>query len=475
MIDLLVIGAGPTGLFMAAEAARHGLTCRIIDKSPSPSDKSKALAIQPRTLEIFDHLGIVDRFLSKGVKIRAVNPTSERQSLAHLSFVSLHSPFPFVLSLEQSETEKILADYLASFGLKVEREVEFLNLLQTEDCVQVTLLNRGKEERVRTQWLTGCDGAHSAVRKALNLSFSGRAIPTIFSLVDVQIDWKYPHDELFLFLNPGGILGAIPMPGKNRYRLVFQSKEGIDLLNEAEEKLREYADRKASLSHPLWTANFHIHSRLVKSYQKGRVFLAGDAAHIHSPAGGQGMNSGLQDAFNLVWKFKQPHLLPTYTLERRSWGKNLLRATRLATWAASLRNPLAIALRNWAIATFAPHLAERLTSTIAQLTIRYPKSPIAYESGCFSGGPHAGMRASNIPLFIKGTKTDLFSLLRKTTRPHLLLFSSENISLVPEALPLFIQKGTTDPDGTAHAIYGIKKPSAYLIRPDLYIAFRKTL
>ncbi len=470
-MDLLVIGAGPTGLFMAAEAARHGLSCRIIDKAPSPSLQSKALAIQPRTLEILSHLGIIDPFLSQGLKVHAANPISHFRPLARLSFEGLDSPFPFILSLEQSHTERILTDYLSSFGISIERDVEFLDLQQNAETVTATLLHQktGQKEHVTASYLTGCDGAHSAVRKTLNIPFSGTAFPSAFSLADVEISWKYPHDELFLFLTPEGILAAIPMPGANRYRLVFPSAQEPTLA-QAEERVRRYADPQAHLSNSRWMAHFHIHSRLVKSYQKGRVFLAGDAAHIHSPAGGQGMNSGFQDAFNLIWKLKYPHLLPTYTLERHAWAKNLLRTTRFATWVASWQNPLAQAPRNWGIEHLVPFCKVSLTRAIAQLSIHYPPSAIVRNSGSFNGGPPAGTRAPNTPLFLHGQKTDLYTLLRRSTRYHLLCFADSLPPSPIDAIPLLIRNNTA-----ANAIYGIQQPSTYLIRPDLYIAARENI
>ena len=302
MIDVLVIGAGPTGLLMAAEAARFGLSCRIIEKNSAPLDKSRALAIQPRTLEIFDHLGIIDRFLAKGLKIHAANPFSYQKRLAHLPFDSLDSPYPFILSLEQTETEKILTDYLASFGVNIERECEFIDLSQDDECVTVSVRDK---ENIKAKWVVGCDGAHSLTRKLLDFKFEGEAFPTAFSLADVELAWKYPHDEFFAFLNPEGILGVIPMPGKNRFRLVFQLDrvlEGDPTLEDVQEKVNKSVGPGVVVSNPLWTANFHVNSRLVSSYRKGRVFLAGDAAHIHSPVGGQGMNSGLQDPYNLDWQ-----------------------------------------------------------------------------------------------------------------------------------------------------------------------------
>lgn len=474
MLDVLVIGAGPTGLLMAAECARFKMQCRIVDKSTGPALQSRALAIQPRTLELFDHLGIVDEFLAKGLKVRAANPFSGKERLARISFETLQSDYPFILSLEQSETERILIGYLSRLGVSVERETELMDIRQTSDKVVALLRDNrsGKEETVEAKWAVGCDGAHSAVRKAVGIPFAGKPFHNLFSLADVQIDWNFPHEEVFLFLNRGGLLGAIPMPGLNRYRLVYQSGRDPDFslsgsaptFQEVQSKVWETVGGEVTVSHPLWLADFHINSRLVKNYRKGRIFLAGDAAHIHSPAGGQGMNSGLQDAFNLAWKLAdgRENILETYNLERRSWGKDLVLATRWATKLVTLRNPIAIALRNWAIAHLVPKFQPLLIRALSQTAIRYPKSIIASEKGHFAKGPKAGTRAPNAPV----GHTDIYSLLRKTTGWHLLLFGEFGPVDFPGLAVHSIH------DEKAKEIYGVEDRAAYLIRPDQTIAFR---
>ena len=225
MVDLLIVGAGPSGLFMAAEASRYGLTCMLIEKSPLPTDKSKALAIQPRTLEIFGHLGIAEQCIKEGVKIINFTPRALDRELANLSFETLDSPYPFILSLEQSKTEAILTEYLSSFGKPVVREKELISFSQNEEGVESTLLDckSGKKEKIKSTWLIGCDGPHSTVRSGLKFAFEGSEFPAIFSLADVQIEWKFPYPQGMAFLDPQGILAAFPLKGENRYRLIFQS------------------------------------------------------------------------------------------------------------------------------------------------------------------------------------------------------------------------------------------------------------
>lgn len=509
-VDVLVIGAGPTGMMMAAEAARYCLSCRIIDKRISYEDESRAVAIQARTLEIFDQLGIAQSFLDQGIKIKAGNLFSQKRRLAHFSFAHLESPFPFVLSLEQAKTERILGDYIASFGIKIERQMEYIHLEQKEEIVNVFVrhMSSGKEEQIEASWVIGCDGAHSEVRKTLHLFFEGRAFADVFSLADVHVHWPFPHDEVIAFLHAKGVLAALPLPDTNRYRLVFQLKRCRDLLKkekplphgkvsdsivkeptleEVERLLQEYAGSDIRVTDPVWMANFHINSRMTNTYRVGRVFLAGDAAHIHSPVGGQGMNTGLQDAFNLAWKLAFVHqkkapvsLLDTYNIERHGFGKKLLQATQRASFFATLHNPFAIFLRNIAINTLMhiPAFQAFLIRILSQTAFCYPKSSIVVGI--------KGKRAPNISLFFKGSPIDLYSILRNSKTFYLLLFcgyKNQNLTKIAEyfastlAIPILIAYGKDsienycDPSGDAHQIYQAKFPTICLIRPDGYIGF----
>jgi len=486
MIDLLVVGGGPTGLLMAAEAARHGMKCRVIDKSTGVPKESRALAIQPRTLEVFSFLGIVEKFLAKGLAVHAANQMDGTEKLARISFEGLDSPYPFILSLSQSQTEEILREHLTSFGVKLESEVEFLHLRQEENSVISTVrhLDTGKEEEISSAWVVGCDGAHSQVRNALGLSFLGKEIPNAFSLADLEIEWDLPHDEVFAFLGAKRPLITIPMPGLHKYRLVFirEKEQPTDpTLPEIEHLLKLASERDFRASQLTWATNFFIHTRLVKDYRKGRVFLAGDAAHIHSPAGGQGMNSGLQDAFNLAWKLASgdPLLIDTYSLERHSWAKKLLHATHRITQLVSLKNPLLRASRNTLLKLAMPHMSHEVIRALSQISFRYPQSAIAMEKGFFHGGPKAGERAPDVPLYSGRIKSNFYSHLQKGPRPTLFLFDAgEEVSLekFPGAIRIHRKagEGLSDPDGSAHERYGAQKPSLYLIRPDLYVGLRST-
>ncbi|MBS3904264.1 MAG: FAD-dependent monooxygenase [Simkania sp.] len=528
-IDALIVGAGPSGLLMASMLVRHGLSCRIIDKNPSPSALSKAIIIQARTLEIFQHIGIVKFFLAEGLPLRAVNDISNCHLIAHMTFDHIDSPFRFALSLEQSKTEQILTRHLSSLGVHVEHNIELLAVQQDPLGTVATLRSciSGEEERLRTSWTIGCDGAHSTVRKALHLPFKGTFFSDLFSLADVHIDWNYPHNQLYIFLNADGVLAAVPLPENHRYRLIFQLKRCRNFLKhpdqppssesipdptmkEIQAMLSKYAGSHAAVRDPIWMTHFSINSRMSKEYHKERIFLVGDAAHIHSPVGGQGMNTGLQDAFNLAWKLAlvhqgkaDPTLLASYSQERHTVGKKLLKTTKLASHMATLKNPVAIVLRNLLMSWIMryPFIQKQLTRAISQIAICYRKSPIVIDAGPFYSGPKAGVRAPNAQLLDQNIATDLYTLLANTTTHHLLLFSGPHstpaelrrllsisaqvatlypqqiasLLIMHEPLPVELSSNIRvmlDPSYTAHRIYRVKKTAAYIIRPDTYIGCR---
>src|SRR4030095_8331631 len=306
----LVVGAGPVGLTMPNELARHGVRCRIIDRAAERSQTSRALAIFPRTLEAFETMGLADRFVAQGLRLHGLSLHHGQEEIAQIDLTSVASPFPFALGLPQSETERLLGENLCSLGIEVERGVELTGLTQTSDAVRAVLRRSdGREESVETPWLIGCDGAHSATRHILGMDFEGAQYDESFILADVQLESTLARDRVHLFLGEDGVLGVIPF-AQNRWRIVAnippESRRDQSLPDLTLPEVQALLDRRTvpglQASVPVWLARFHISHRKVRQFRQLRVFLAGDAAHIHSPAGGQGMNTGIQDAFNLGWK-----------------------------------------------------------------------------------------------------------------------------------------------------------------------------
>lgn len=526
-IDALIVGAGPTGLMLACELIRYGLTCRIIDKALAPSSYSKAIAIQARTLELLNQAGLAAPFLDRGIKIHGASIFSNQECIARLHLEHIKSPYPFVLSIEQSQTEEILTRHLASLGVRIERESELTGFTQFETHIEANVTNakRGSQERIVANWLIGCDGAHSIVRKEIGATFKGKLFGDVFSLADVEILWDLPHDRVTAFMDSRGVMAALPLPEENRYRLIFQMercrdllkknsrlKEGIvssdiaplPTLDEVRSTLKQHIGKPVTVQNPLWLANFHINSRLADKYQSGRVFLAGDAAHIHSPVGGQGMNTGIQDAVNLAWKFAfvqkygaKESLLETYEIERKAVGERLLKLTERASSIVTLHNPILIGIRNFIMGHIAQYkrIQEDFTAELSELCIKYPHSPLNQEHGTFFGELKPGDRAPDGLILSHNQTSTLFELFKNTKKGILLIFAGNTLDLAPqlESLANEFEKNfpvetilicanpyssnthqvAIDPDLLVHDLYGVDEPALYFIRPDLYVGYRQ--
>lgn len=463
-LDVLVVGAGPTGLTMACELRRHGLTCRIIDKAPRATDKSKALAIHARTLECFHNMGIVDKVITRGIKLNGIVAHAEGKELLHVGLGDLDSPYPYTISLPQSDTEKVLAEHLKQLGDEVERSVELIDLKQGDNAVTSTIKKSdGSQLSVDSKWLVACDGAHSTVRKILNVPFEGGQYDEIFALADVEVDFKDPPKEgVCVYATKQGIAAVFAMPG-NRHRIIFSLPPDSHAFKDAHsptlDEMQGLVDERLAegtkIFNPAWLTAFTLRHRKISQYKWNRVFFAGDAAHVHSPAGGQGMNTGIQDAYNLAWKlaFYEKHrgtdeILSSYHFERHAVAVALIRNTDIMTRVNIMRSPIGQELRN----RLAPILAgqevvqNKMRGFISELAINYRKSPVVaerrrtiisamvgsasreepnlgdwFEFGC---GPAAGDRACDAHLIDPKDRSDvqLFDLV-KGTRHNILLLS----------------------------------------------------
>src|SRR5579859_468025 len=305
--QVLVVGAGPTGLTLAAELLARGVTTRVVDKADGVVLESRALGVHARTLEVFDLMGLADRFLERGHVVRRMRMYADGRPLVNLDLARIESRFSFMLDIPQNETETLLRERVAELGGHIEQSLELLTLRQDAFGVMATLRgSAGEFHEVRADYIVGCDGAHSRVRRELGLPFDGHAYAQDWLLADVQLDWSRAEDETHAFFRAdGGPLVCFPMRD-HYWRLVFPYTGNRQRMAPSLAEIQELVDQRApepvAVSNPAWLANFRCQRRSTTAYRRGRVMLAGDAVHIHSPAGGQGMNTGITDAHNLAWK-----------------------------------------------------------------------------------------------------------------------------------------------------------------------------
>jgi 2-polyprenyl-6-methoxyphenol hydroxylase-like FAD-dependent oxidoreductase len=403
---VLIVGAGPVGLTLANELVRRGISVRIVDKSAARTDKSKALVLWSRTLELLDDAGYATDFLPSGIPAHGAQISTGSETVARVSFNLVDSRFPYALMIAQSETERVLEERLASAGVTVERTVELAGFSDTGASIEAVLARAdGGRETLAADWLVGCDGAHSTVRHGLGFAFEGSTLQSHWALADGHLKGLAPADHLHIFWHRDGILAFFPIAG-DRWRVIANlgpAKDGETHPDPTLEEINALMERRGSpgivMSDPVWLAAFRINERKVRDYARGRVFLAGDAAHIHSPAGGQGMNTGMQDAFNLAWKLAlvvegaaKPSLLDSYSPERTAVGDRVLKNAGRLTEAATLSNPLLQDVRNLVVrfaATF-PHFQHKVADQLAEMDIGYPDSPLT--AGRAPQGPQPGER-----------------------------------------------------------------------------------
>ncbi len=410
--SVLVVGAGPVGLLAACELARRGVALRVIDKLAEPTDESRAIVIHARSLEMLDRMGIVDRFIDTGLRTTAMTMLEGGKQLARVPFDGVASPFPYTITTPQTETERLLAERLAELGGAVERGVELVGLDQTAEAATARLRHPdGAEETAAFDWVVGADGGHSTVRSLVGSKLEGSFKGERFILGDVEAEHDLDTSSMYTYFAPGGPLLVFPMVGE-RTRLIAQLADAGDGpidLNPTQEALQQVVDARApgiriTASH--WLTEFEIHHAQVPAYRFGRAFLAGDAAHVHSPAGGQGMNTGIQDAFNLAWKLAlagpagTDPLLDSYDAERRPVAAKMIEFTTRLTQAGTLDSALARHLRDAVMhaATGLAPVRSMLADSVEEVALAYRDSPAVQDGGHrHRGRVHAGDHMPLLP------------------------------------------------------------------------------
>ena len=500
--DVLIIGAGPTGLMLACQLAKRNVRVAIVDRNPGPSVQTKALGVQARTLEIYAWLGIANQALELGKRASGASMWVKGKRVARVPLGDIGSdlsPFPFLLILGQDDNEKLLGGALKERGVEVQWNTALVDLAQTAEGVSASLKKSdGSVVEIGARWVAGCDGAHSAVRELCGIPFSGAPYRHGFYVADTRARGSMAPGQLNVYLWRGGFHLFFPMRGEDHWRVVgivppqLRSQASLDFDAVAPYVLREVgtAESGSALSFQdcSWFSTYHVHHRCADRFRDRRCFLLGDAAHIHSPVGAQGMNTGLQDAYNLAWKLAlvvsgraDEGLLDSYEAERVPVARRLLGTTdRAFTFLISERWPAEIFRtrifqRVIAFAMGRERTRKLAFRTISQIGIRYPGSPLSDpQSPLGTGAPHAGDRFPWLKLRMTrgGGVQDLFSWL-DDTRFNLLLFeqSAPDIGWHRQGDGLLaVHVVPRDPDNDeALAAANIPTPSFYLLRPDGHV------
>ncbi|MES2459139.1 MAG: FAD-dependent monooxygenase [Armatimonadota bacterium] len=492
--DVIIVGAGPTGLALASQLIRHGIDFVIVEKNDALTPFSKAIGVHARTLEIYEQMGIADDAVSQGTiagKIRLLEGGHLRGEMDLSRLGEGLSRYPYMLLLEQSKNEKLLYDYVCRAGRDVQWGTELVELSQTENGVSAAVRDRaGTTTVIDGKYLVGCDGPRSPVRHSLGLTFEGSTFERFFYVADVQVDWEFSHDALHICLVPDSIVAFFPMKGEKRYRIVSSFPEGWTEptekipFDEIERRVKADVEVPLTISNVDWFSVYKVHTRHVNRFSEGRCFLAGDAAHIHTPAGGQGMNTGIQDAYNLAWKLAyvlkghaSESILASYNQERLENARRLLGTTdRMFNFTAGTDWLLQF-IRSTVFPPLAKYLMgsevvrRRFFPIISQIGISYRKDDLSEHGGDRGFAVKAGDR---LPYCL----IDGESLYDRLHAPcfHLLIFSdgqTDPTTLKQDAetefgplldchiVPLYPHLSETFDADTSFLV---------LLRPDNYIA-----
>lgn len=479
-VDVLIVGAGPTGLVLALVLARLGVEVRIVDQTLEPGTTSRALVLHARTMELYAQLGIARAVRDASVELDAVNLWLRGRRIARAVLGEMGeglSPFPYALVFPQDAHERLLAEHLRRAGVEVERGTELVGLERRPDFVRARFASR---DACDAAYVVGCDGARSTVRDALGLGFPGGTYQHVFYVADVALRGPVADHELHVALDDADFLAVFPLKGEGAARLVgavrtgAEGHGGLRWEDVSKQLLRRLG---VTVDEVHWFSTYRVHHRVADRFRRGRVFLAGDAAHIHSPVGGQGMNTGIGDAMNLAWKLAavlqgraREDLLDTFEPERRAFARRLVATTDRAFTYATRSGRLARWVRVWLVPRVVPRLLRSarvrrwVFRTVSQIRIAYPNSRLSEGS---AGAVQAGDRLPWIRP-ADGGADDFAPLASMAWQVHVYGRASSELAgaCARRGLPLLAFPWTR-----AMRDAGLARDAAYLVRPDGHVAF----
>src|SRR5437588_5436097 len=480
--DVLIVGAGATGLVLALWLARLGVRVRVVDKKAEPETTSRAVAVQARTLELYTQLGLAGAVVERGRKLVAANLWVAGKHKARFFFGDMGaglSPFPYALVFPQDEHERLLTDRLAELGVEVEHRTELLGFEEAAGRVLARLKRPdGVPEACVAVYIAGCDGAHSTVRETLEIGFPGGAYAHLFYVADVEATGAAMNGEVHVALDATDFLAVFPLKAEKRARLVGtigeESEHRHETLSWNDVSKRVIEWMPIDVERVNWFSTYRVHHRVADQFRKGRSFLLGDAAHIHSPAGGQGMNTGIGDAVNLAWKLaavlagRAPDsLLDTYETERIGFAKRLVATTDRVFSFATAEGRIAEIMRTRIVPVIFPRVValepvrNYIFRTVSQITLNYRGTPLSAGS---AGHVHGGDRLPWVPNEGTDNFTSLSAMIWQAhvygaARPELAKWCADH-NLDLHVFPWKAQHGAA----------GLARDALYLLRPDTYLA-----
>jgi 2-polyprenyl-6-methoxyphenol hydroxylase-like FAD-dependent oxidoreductase len=484
--DVLIVGAGPTGLVLALWLTRLGVRVRIIDKTSEPGTTSRALAVQARTLELYGQLGITDLVVERGRKVNAANLWVAGRRAAHVVFGDMGvglSPFPYPLIFPQDEHERLLIEQLAEAGVEIERRTELIGFEGADDRLLAQIRTpSGTLETCTAAYIAGCDGARSTVREAIGIGFPGGTYGHLFYVADVEASGQALNGELHAAFDRTDFLVIFPLKGEGRARLIGTVRDEVEQKrddlswNDVSKRVIEWI--RIDVKCVNWFSTYRVHHRVADHFRKDRAFLLGDAAHIHSPVGGQGMNTGIGDAVNLAWKLAavlhgraKTSLLDSYEPERIAFARRLVATTDRAFTGVTSSGAIARLIRLHIVPLLAPPMftsrAMRriMFRTVSQTAVNYRGSSLSEGR---AGAVHGGDRLPWVKVDGGGKGTDNFAPLTSLdwqmhvygeAMPPMRTLCNER------RLPLHVFPWRTEMERA-----GLRRNAAYLVRPDGYVA-----